>query len=548
MKKLFFLLLFITTILNSQSIEIYYGENPFIINPLLGSNLTINYTYTSENGSTGNHLYIGLEILDENNNYIATVVETTLKNQASGENKEGNVSLFLGISNKTSEELPTGYYYQAKAILYASGSWTANAWANHSNTPKLTIQKDTTFTFSTNTIAKGADISWMTEMETAGFIWKDNDGNTKDLLPLLKEYQLDAVRLRVWVNPENSDANGWCDIDDVVKKAVLASAQNMDIMICIHYSDHWADPGKQTKPAAWSNFSVAQLETAVASHTTAILSALNTKGITPKWMQIGNETSNGMLWPTGKASTGNFDNYAKFVNAGLNAVKNYNINIKTILHIANGEDNTLFRWNIDGLINNGLEINELDVIGMSLYPDENDWKTKVDATYSNMLDVKSRYNKDVMMAEVGFNANLKDISHQFLTYMIEKTKQAEGLGVFYWEPIAHSPFTTYDKGAWDDDRSPSIVMDAFIDKSTLSIKKNTRNDFFKIFPNPSSDSINVSNSKNILNSIIIYDVKGKLIKKINSGKLIQTFNISNLKAGIYIIRINNTKSIKFLKI
>jgi arabinogalactan endo-1,4-beta-galactosidase len=113
------------------------------------------------------------------------------------------------------------------------------------------------YQFSTNKIVKGADIGWMTEMEADGVIWKDNTGNTKELMPLLKEYQLDAVRLRAWVNPSASGANGWCDIGDVVKKAELANAQNMDIMICIHYSDWWADPGQQNKPAAWSNFSVA---------------------------------------------------------------------------------------------------------------------------------------------------------------------------------------------------------------------------------------------------------------------------------------------------
>ena len=543
--------LWMPTIFLSQSIEITsFVDNPVEVNPFVGGNVTVNYKYSSETGSTGNHIYIGLEILDASNTYKSTITNIMLNNQSSGNDITGSVNFFIGSSNSLSENLPAGHYYQVKAILYASGGWTENAWAGHWNTPSLILQDKSGATPSTNSIAKGADVSWMTEMESEGFIWKDNAGDTKELLPLLKEYELNAIRLRVWVDPSVSGANGWCNISDFVAKAKLAKAQNMDILISIHYSDYWADPGKQTKPTAWTDFSVAQLETAVANHTTAILTALNAKGITPKWMQIGNETSNGMLWPTGKASTGGFNNYAKFINAGLNAVKNYNTDIKTILHIANGEDNALFRWNIDGLINNELEINKLDIIGMSLYPDENNWKTKVDATYSNMLDIKSRYNKDVIMAEVGFNADLKDISHQFLIYIIEKTRQAEGLGVFYWEPIAHSPFTTYNKGAWDDDRSPSIVMDAFIDKSTLSTVNlvNSNNNFFKVFPNPSSDSITVSNSKKTLNSIIIYDVKGKLIKKINSEEFSLTVNISNLKAGIYILKIDNNKSIKFLKI
>ena len=117
------------------------------------------------------------------------------------------------------------------------------------------------------------------------------------------EYDLDAVRLRVWVNPDVSPANGWCDIEDMVKKAELAKAAGFDIMICIHFSDWWADPGNQTKPAAWANYTIPQLESALYNHTTDILNALNAKGITPKWVQIGNETSDGMLWNSGKAST-----------------------------------------------------------------------------------------------------------------------------------------------------------------------------------------------------------------------------------------------------
>ena len=107
---------------------------------------------------------------------------------------------------------------------------------------------------------------------------------------------------------------------------------------------------------------------------------------------------------------------------------------------------------------------------MSLYPDLDNWKSNVDDTYDNMIDLKSRYNKEVMMVEIGFSYSRQDISYQFLTYMIEKTKQADGLGVFYWEPIARNPFTSYSKGAWDADGSPSLAMDAMSSSSELSVE------------------------------------------------------------------------------
>jgi arabinogalactan endo-1,4-beta-galactosidase len=544
------LFILLATISFSQSIEIVsFGENPLEISPLLGADLTVNFKYSSEVGATSNHIFIGLEILDSNNQYVSYINGITLNNQQAGTDIQKSASFFVGSIHKLSADLPAGHYYQVKATLYASGGWIENAWAGYWNSPVVTLQDTNGYDFSTKSISKGADISWMTEMESEGYTWKDNAGNTKELMPLLKEYDLNAVRLRVWVNPENSSANGWCDIDDLVTKAEKAKANNLDIMICIHYSDWWADPGQQTKPADWSNYSVSQLEAAVSNHTADILNALDAKGIIPKWIQIGNETNDGMLWTTGKASAGGFGNYAKFLNAGANAVKTFNTNIKTILHLASGNDNGLFQWNIDGLVNNGFQINKFDIIGMSLYPDLDNWKSNVDDTYDNMIDLKSRYNKEVMMVEIGFSYSRQDISYQFLTYMIEKTKQADGLGVFYWEPIARNPFTSYSKGAWDADGSPSLAMDAFLDKSTLSVEniKNV-NSVFNVYPNPSKSIITINALENRVNTIKIYSLNGNiLIEKKGNYKNLEV-DISKLTAGIYFIKINNKVLKKIVKL
>jgi arabinogalactan endo-1,4-beta-galactosidase len=367
-------------------------------------------------------------------------------------------------------------------------------------------------------------------------------------MPLLTDYDLNAVRLRVWVNPDVSPANGWCDIEDLVNKAILADNEGLDVMVCIHYSDHWADPGQQNKPAAWSNMTVNELETAIANHTTDILTALDAEGITTKWVQIGNETNDGMLWETGKASTGGFANYASFLNSGSLAVKTFDSSIETILHLANGNNNNLYQWNIGGLLNNGLVFNRFDIIGMSLYPEEDNWKQLVDDTYNNMNSIKSQYNKDVMMVEVGFSSSRPDITYQFLVYMMEKTRQANGLGVFYWEPIARSPFTSYGKGAWDDDGSPSIAMDAFLLNSTLSQNQFEITPNFSIFPNPSTQEINISSRTETLKTLEIYNLKGQLIDKLDVDALSKSINISNLEKGIYILKINNKQTKKFIKL
>jgi arabinogalactan endo-1,4-beta-galactosidase len=548
MKKLQILIFIILPILSmAQSIEIIsFNQNPLEVSPLLGGDLQVNVEYTSQSGSTGNNLYIGLEELDANNQFVRTIDGVSLENESAGTAVQLSVNLFVGSVQPLSDELPEGNYYQVIARLYTN-TWTELASAGYWNTPALMTQNTIGYDFSQNPISKGADVSWMTEMEADGYTWQDNDGNASELMPLLKDYDLDAIRLRVWVDPANSPANGWCDIDDMVSKAILADDEGMDVMVCIHYSDHWADPGQQNKPAAWSSMTVAQLETAVANHTNDILTALDAVGITPKWVQIGNETNDGMLWDTGRASTGGFANYASFLNAGSLAVKTFDNSIKTILHLANGNDNNLYQWNIGGLLNNGLVFSRFDIIGMSLYPEEDNWKQLVDDTYNNMNSLQSQYNKDMMMVEVGFTNSRPDKSYQFLVYMIEKTRQANGLGVFYWEPIARSPFTSYGKGAWDSDGSPSVAMDAFLDSSTLNItnfQEHQQN--FIIYPNPATEVLFVKSLQSNLNSIELYDITGKLLLKLQSDALLQPIDVSGFIKGVYLLKLNGDQALKFI--
>ncbi|MBR1407133.1 MAG: glycosyl hydrolase 53 family protein [Bacteroidales bacterium] len=100
--------------------------------------------------------------------------------------------------------------------------------------------------------ASGADVSWCTEMEKDGKKFKDASGNVKDLFQILKGCGMTAVRLRVWVDPQD----GWCAKDDVVAKAKRAKDAGLDVMIDFHYSDFFADPSRQVLPAAWKNLSL----------------------------------------------------------------------------------------------------------------------------------------------------------------------------------------------------------------------------------------------------------------------------------------------------
>jgi arabinogalactan endo-1,4-beta-galactosidase len=292
-------------------------------------------------------------------------------------------------------------------------------------------------------IARGADVGWLSQMENAGRIWRDSNGVQKDLFDILDDYCINSIRLRVWVTP----ANGWNGKQDVVNVAKRAAAKGYRLMIDFHYSDSWADPGKQTKPAAWTNYNVSQLGQAVYDHTTDVLNALKAQNITPEWVQVGNETNNGMLWPEGQAST-NMANYASFVNKGYDAVKAVFPNTKVIVHVSNGYDNALFRWNIGGLISNGAKF---DIIAMSMYPNTpQEWQTYAQQTLTNMNDMISRYNKEIMVSEIGVSVTATQEARQFVEQVIKNLQSLpnkKGLGIFWWEPQAYN-WEGYDKVAW----------------------------------------------------------------------------------------------------
>lgn len=305
--------------------------------------------------------------------------------------------------------------------------------------------------------AKGADVSWLTEMENAGNKFYDTNGRETECLALLRDLGMNAIRLRVWVNP----ADGWCNKEDVLVKAWRAHNLGMRLMIDFHYSDTWADPGQQTKPSAWAGLTFDELKTAVAEHTVEVLNILKAYEITPEWVQVGNETGNGMLWNDGKASE-NGRNYAELNNAGYDAVKSVFPESKVIVHLQEGDNNALFQWLFDGLKNNG---GKWDVIGMSLYPRADTWQGMNSACLANINDMISRYGSEVMICEVGMPWDGAEDARDFLSDLIAKCKTVPDdkcLGLFYWEPQAYNNWKAYTLGAFDNTGRPTAAMDAFL--------------------------------------------------------------------------------------
>lgn len=303
--------------------------------------------------------------------------------------------------------------------------------------------------------ARGGDVGWLSEMEAAGKIFRNRDGKQDDLLKILKETGVDAIRLRLWVNP----ADGWCGKQDLLRQATRAHRMGFRLMIDFHYSDSWADPGQQNKPAAWASHGLEQLKIDVHDHTVAILKALRDSGVVPEWVQVGNETNDGMLWPEGRAST-NMAGYAALIGAGAKAVRETSPTSKVVVHLANGGDNALFRWSFDGLKKNNVD---WDVIGMSLYPEPSTWPSLQQQTLANMKDMVTRYGKDVVLSEVGMDWMAAD-STKALLQALQKDMEALGsrnLGLFYWEPQCHYGWKGYFKGAFDDNGRPTLALTAF---------------------------------------------------------------------------------------
>ena len=329
--------------------------------------------------------------------------------------------------------------------------------------------------------AQGADISWITEMEAADRKFINKAGTQQDLFQLLQaDYGLNTIRLRVWVNP----AGGYNDAADVLAKAKRANALGQRLLLDFHYSDTFADPGKQAKPAAWSSYTVAQLGQAVYDHTSSVLTLLKDNGIVPEWVQVGNETNDGMLWPEGQLSKNGFGNFTLFLNQGYAAVKAVDPTTKVIVHFANGNNNGAFRYYLDGLKASG---GNYDVVGLSMYPDGDTWPTFSANAQANMNDLVARYpGKQVMVVEAGMPYYLPIPTRQFLLDLIAKTQAVPGgagLGVLYWEPEAYN-WQGYTLGAWNTDGRATVGMDGFLPAPPATLVYNPGFEYTAATANP----------------------------------------------------------------
>ena len=311
---------------------------------------------------------------------------------------------------------------------------------------------------------KGMDLSTLLELERCGAKYYDN-GEEQDLLAIMKSYDVDTIRIRLWNDPWSETGEsygaGENDLKTSLEIAKRVTAAGFGVLLNFHYSDFWADPGKQIKPKAWADYGVKELEQAVYDYTLESMRTFLDAGVNITMVQVGNELSNGLLWPEGKVP--NYDNIATFVNAGIRAVRKADATIPVMIHLDNGGNNALYREWFDNFTKRG---EDFEIIGLSYYPF---WHGSLQMLNDNMNDIAERYGKDLVIAEVSMGYTMEDYKNYeklsdeerkgYATRpaLVEKieypmTKQGQydfmedflnrishikggkGKGFFYWEP------------------------------------------------------------------------------------------------------------------
>jgi arabinogalactan endo-1,4-beta-galactosidase len=306
----------------------------------------------------------------------------------------------------------------------------------------------------------GADVSLLPFIESRGGVFRDN-GEAKPAERILVDHGANLFRLRLFVNPDPTYANTAGAIQD--RDYAIALAQRLKptgarLLLDFHYSDTWADPGHQTKPAAWSTQSFTQLRTTLHDYTRDTLSAFRDAGVMPEMVQVGNEVTVGMLWNDGKiisnSTTANnqasWQRFGQLTNSAIQGVRDAELpgeRVRIAVHIDRGNQDGLPRWYFDNLHNPTWgNVSDYDVMGVSLYPSGTDTLANLQA---NLNDMVSRYSKNIMVLETNYpwkgtgGSTAWPVSatgqQQFLGQLrdlVRDLPNGRGEGVVWWYPEA----------------------------------------------------------------------------------------------------------------
>lgn len=298
---------------------------------------------------------------------------------------------------------------------------------------------------------RGMDASAVLANENSGVVYYNEAGEEQDVFQTLAEAGVNYIRIRVWNDPYDENGNGYGggnnDVETVVALGKRATRYGMKVCIDFHYSDFWADPGKQMCPKAWEGMSLSEKETALYEFTKNSLIEILNAGVDVGMVQVGNETNNGMSGETSPEDT------AILMNAGSRAIREvaqaYGQDIKVVLHYTNAEDHD----GIDNILQK-LQDNQVDydIFALSYYPY---WHGTFENLENVLANIRDHYGKETLIAETSYCYTLEDgdcngnsvgeadliegyaasVQSQaaVLRDICSLANDAKSLGVFYWE-------------------------------------------------------------------------------------------------------------------
>jgi len=342
----------------------------------------------------------------------------------------------------------------------------ASAWDKRPRAPEDVVRGHATHADTPADYAIGADLSFLKQAEDRGTVFKDN-GQAKPGLQIFREHGYNWIRLRLFHTPTRLPNN----LEYTIALARDARKLGYKFLLNYHYSDTWADPGKQTVPQAWQGKSHAELVQAVREYTHDTIVAFREAGVLPDMVQPGNEITPGMLWPDGKLPA-NWDNFAELLQAAIAGVKAGSGEApcpRIMIHIDKGGNRKATQGFFDKLNTYNVPY---DVLGQSFYPW---WHGSLQDLRENLAFMANAYRKDIILVEVAYNWRPAEYKNkeapfpetpegqrQFLEQvnrLVLETPHGLGKGLFWWEPAVTGPLRS--RGFFDDDGDALPVITVF---------------------------------------------------------------------------------------
>ena len=427
---------------------------------------------------------------------------------------------------------------------------------------------------------KGVDLSMLKQVEDNGGLFYEN-GNQIDPIQEFNSKGINTVRLKIWHNP----LQNYNDLESVLEIAERVKNADLDLLLDFHYSDTWADPSNQNKPAAWENLNFETLCDSIEQYSRYVITKLKNQNTLPKYVQIGNETDCGFLWPDGYVcgESNNDIQWNKlrdlFMHAieGVNTALDFEDSLKIISHVSSGGN-----WFFGNLLEEDIPI---DILAISYYPM---WHGTLADLNQNINMLATQFGKPVLVVETAypFTLSWNDNTNNILgleTQLLDGYEASEegqfsflydlislvhdndfGYGICYWAPdwISTSQFgSPWENQALFDFDGQLLDAVSVFDDANVSVQTKNEYSIGGIFnyPNPFNPvtKLRYTIPKNSLVSIIIYDMLGRQVKTLvnqtqNAGYASVIWDATNdygkpVSAGIYLYQIQTGEYIQTKK-